>query len=83
MYDHVKDRDFNYLLVALNGNANIKLFLAVFLRIVLFKFVVKYKPGMKKALDIGPEPEPRPDKNKKVGLGSGPRPSRVRVWKDP
>ncbi len=57
----------NYLLVALRRKVNIKLFLVVFPHIVLFKFEVKYKPGLKENLDIDPDPTRDP-----AGPGSGP-----------
>jgi hypothetical protein len=81
IHDQVKDRDFNYLLVALRRKVNIKLFLVVFPHIVLFKFEVKYKPGLKENLDMDPDPDPDPGPIKMKNLDPGP--DRVRVWKDP
>ncbi len=93
IHDQVKDQDFNYLLVALKRKVNIKLFLVVFPHIVLFKFEVKYKPGLKENLDMDPDPDPGPIKMKKLDADPGsikmkkldpdPRPGRARVWKDP
>jgi hypothetical protein len=68
-------------LVALRRKVNIKLFLVVFPHIVLFKFEVKYKPGLKENLDMDPNPDPGPIKMKNLdpdptrdpaGPGSGP-----------
>jgi hypothetical protein len=61
-------------LVALRRKVNIKLFLVVFPHIVLFKFEVKYKPGLKENLDMDPDPDPGPIKMKNLDLdptGSG------------
>jgi hypothetical protein len=68
-------------LVALRRKVNIKLFLVVFPHIVLFKFEVKYKPGLKENLDMDPDPDPDPGPIKMKNLDPGP--DRVRVWKDP
>jgi hypothetical protein len=50
-------------LVALRRKINIKLFLVVFPHIVLFKFEVKYKLGLKENLDMDPDPGPIKMKN--------------------
>jgi hypothetical protein len=52
VHDEIKDRDFSYLLVTLRKKVNIKLCLAVFSHIVLFRFEAKHKPDPKSNLDM-------------------------------